>query len=68
MDRTFVFGAVAPDVSPPIESVLTTGGPDDSAGFGAGFGGGPDDSAEEAESVADGLFAIMGVRCGCGWL
>lgn len=29
MEKIFAFGAVASGVSPPVESVLTTGGPED---------------------------------------
>lgn len=54
MDRVSSFGAAAPGLSVTIVSVLTTGGPEDLAGVGGGAAG------EDAESTADGLYAIIG--------
>lgn len=62
IDKTFVLGTLAAGVSPPIESVLTTGGPEDVAGLAAGawvkvVGG-------AVVSPPVGLLAITGGLCG----
>ncbi len=57
IDRTLVFGFVAPGVSAPIVRVFKGGGPEVGAGFGA------DAATADFGSEADGLLAMMGICC-----